>query len=144
MYIYICIYIYILFCALWNIFLCGVEGFKKNCIQETLNLLTCADSRTNAKQIKKNKLIKRELNILKLSVRYKVSGVRCHVSAVSPVTCHLSQPQTLPLLTPPLCTAECFFCKAIFDLMVVISRTLKTIDYRMNRPRGQINENHLQ
>ena len=47
-------------------------------IQETLNLSTYADSSTDTK--------------------------RCHVS---PVICHLSQPQTLPLLTPPLCTAGC-------------------------------------
>ena len=46
-------------------------------------------------------------------VRCHISGVTCHMSHVtchlSPATCHLSlsqqpQPQTLPLLTLPLCT----------------------------------------
>ena len=40
-----------------------------------------------------------------------MSCVTCHVSCVtcfvSPVTCHLPQQQTLPLLTPPLCTVGC-------------------------------------
>jgi hypothetical protein len=44
------------------------------------------------------------------NIKRQMSGVMCHLS---PATCHLSvmptaQSQTLPLLTPPLCTVGLF------------------------------------
>ena len=67
---------------------------------ETLNPCMRAYSSPNTKtNNNKQKNIKRQM-----------SGVMCHLS---PATCHLSvmptaQSQTLPLLTPPLCTVGLF------------------------------------
>ena len=65
----------------------GTKINNKSCLQETLNLSTCADRSTNTKTDRKGQ----NKNIF----LFHVSGVRCHMCHMSPVTCHLS-PCQLP------------------------------------------------
>ena len=68
------------------------------CIRETLNLLMCAEISINYK----NKQKQTEKNNQKSCVMCQVSSV---IFCTLRVTCHKlknPQPQTLPLLTPPL------------------------------------------
>ena len=77
---------------------------KKSHIWEKLNLLMCADSRTNTNRCSMSGVI------------CQVSGVRCHMSVVmSPVTSHMSlmlraTARDPPLLSPPVCIVGCWWC----------------------------------
>ena len=86
---------------------------KKSCIQETLNLLTKADSITIAMAIKNliRGYLKKKINYLS-PVTCLLSPVTCHLSSVtchvSPVTCHLSHviTRTDTAADPPLCNTS--------------------------------------
>ena len=101
------------------IFLCRPQFLTTNCVQRNGLNMPC----TNFKRFFKKIVPKfhrhasvglQLLEALRTDIKTDRTGGGCNVSCASHVTCHLSpitfyyrqqqQPQTLPLLNPPLCT----------------------------------------